>query len=486
MNMINQECHRVGVIDVGSNSVRLVVFDGIARSPAYFFNEKVLCGLGRGLAETGNLSPDGRVRALAAIKRFALLLEHMAVETVSTVATAAVREAADGPAFCAEVLESTGISLYVASGEEEARLSAQGVLLGWPDADGLVCDIGGASMELARLKSGLVGQRATSPLGPLKLADYKGDMDAHIRETIAKTMQSVEAPEGERLFLVGGSWRALARIDMARRDYPLHVLHEYQLTPEQMIETAEWAALQDPVELSEITDTSMARLMLVPLAAKVMHGLIDVLNPSSIAISSYGIREGMLYEAMSPAMRGLDPLIEACRFMETTNARFPGFGEALFYWLKDVFLDTDQRLILAACLLHDTTWRAHPDYRADMCFETVTRANMGGIDHKGRLFLAWALRSRYNSGKIEAGATLALLPEQAVDIARSLGLAMRLGAMIAGAQAIMLKDTKLTLDNGQLHLHLTGNARALGGEVLEKRFQNLAKAIGAEPFLEIA
>lgn len=485
MNMTKQECQRVGVIDVGSNSVRLVVFDGAARSPAYFFNEKVLCGLGKGLAQSGRLSPDGRVRALAAIKRFALLLEHMGVEKVSTVATAAVREAEDGPAFCAEVLAETGIGLYVASGEEEARLSAQGVLLGWPEADGLVCDIGGASMELARLKSGLVGQRATSPLGPLKLADFQGDMEMHIRKTVADTMQAVQAPEGERLFLVGGSWRAIARLDMARRDYPLHVLHEYQMTAKQMIETAAWAATQAPEALSELTDTSMARLNLVPLASKVMQGLIEVLKPTEIAISSYGIREGMLFEAMSPAMRGLDPLIESCRFMETTNARFPGFGDALFEWLQHLFLDIDPRLVRAACLLHDTTWRAHPDYRADMCFETVTRANMGAIDHEGRLFLAWAIRSRYNSGKGGEGDTLALLSDGKIESARCLGLAMRLGAMISGAQAVMLKNTELKTDGVVLRLVLRGSAKALTGEILEKRFQNLAKAMELVPELGV-
>ncbi len=485
MNMINQEYQRVGVIDVGSNSVRLVVFDGVARSPAYFFNEKVLCGLGIGLAQSGVLSPEGRARALAAIKRFALLLEHMDVEKVSTVATAAVREATDGPDFCAEVLAHTGIELYVASGEEEARLSAQGVLLGWPEADGIVCDIGGASMELAQLKSGLVGQRATSPLGPLKLADFKGDMEVHIRETVAATMQAVQAPEGQCMFLVGGSWRAIARLDMARRAYPLHVLHEYRMNAEQMTETAAWAAAQDPQTLSEITETSMARLKLVPLAAKVMQGLIEVLKPAEIAISSYGIREGMLFETMPPAMRGLDPLIESCRYMEATNARFPGFGDALFEWLKNLFLEEDPRLLRAACLLHDTTWRAHPDYRADMCFETVTRANLGAIDHEGRLFLAWAIRSRYDSGKGDISATLALLPAGKIKTARSLGLAMRLGAMISGAQAVMLQNTELAIDDGALRLTLSGNAKALMGEILEKRFQNLAKALELAPVLDL-
>ena len=95
---------RVGVLDVGSNSVRMVVFDGAARSPAYFYNEKVMCALGAGLRETGRLNPTGRARALAAIRRFAALAESMDAP-LTAVATAAVREAADGDEFSRDVLE---------------------------------------------------------------------------------------------------------------------------------------------------------------------------------------------------------------------------------------------------------------------------------------------------------------------------------------------------------------------------------------------
>ena len=160
---------RVGVVDVGSNSVRLVVFDGAARSPAFFYNEKIMASLGDGLAETGHLSVDGKARALSAIRRFKLLADSMGISPLTTVATAAIREAEDGPAFCTQIEAETGLRIWVIDGEEEARLSAQGVLLGWPGAHGLVCDIGGASMELAELREGRVGRRLTSQLGPLRL-----------------------------------------------------------------------------------------------------------------------------------------------------------------------------------------------------------------------------------------------------------------------------------------------------------------------------
>lgn len=481
---MNVESTRIGVVDVGSNSVRLVVFDGMSRSPAYFYNEKVMCGLGAGLAESGRLNPEGRVRALAALRRFAALNEGMGAGALTGAATAAVREASDGQEFVSQVQREIGIDLQVISGVEEAEYSAKGVLLGWPDACGLVCDIGGASMELARIEDGVIGTCGTSPLGPLKLKDCKGDVDALIAREVSSLLKIVNNKAGH-LFLVGGSWRALARLDMSRRRYPFKVLHEYRLSPAQALETIEWIKMQNAQELAAHTDTSKERLALVPMAARVMSALLETLKPEEIIISSYGLREGLLYDQMSPSTRGLDPLIEACRHVELTTARFPGFGRVLYEWLRPIYPDVvaaQRRLILAACLLHDTSWEAHPDYRAEMCFEAVTRANLGGIDHNGRLFLGLAILSRYkNSGVASLGEDLmALLSPAEIKDAVSLGKAMRLGAMISGAQVGLLDKAILQLADENLVLTLEGAADALSGEVVEKRLGSLARTMGLE------
>ena len=242
---------RVGVVDIGSNSVRLVVFDGAARSPAYFYNEKIMCALGAGMSETGRLNPEGRKRALAAMTRFQLLGDSMGTGPLTMVATAAVREAEDGPEFCEDVRKATGGKVWVIDGKEEARLSAQGVLLGWPGSYGLVCDIGGSSMELAEINGGHVGKRVTSSLGPLKLRDIKGGKTArkkHIEETLA-AMHAEMGPQNNRLFLVGGSWRAIAKIDMERRGYPLHVLHEYRMSAKSVRDTARYLEITNIEEL---------------------------------------------------------------------------------------------------------------------------------------------------------------------------------------------------------------------------------------------
>jgi len=483
---------RVGVIDVGSNSVRLVVFDGAARSPAYFYNEKIMCALGAGLSQTGHLNPEGRARAISAISRFAALAEGMGIPALTAVATAAVREASDGAAFREEVLAETGIKLWVIDGKEEARLSAQGVLLGWPGSYGLVCDIGGSSMELADLAEGRVGRRVTSALGPLKLREIKGGrkaVKAYVRETIARLHNEMGNTTGMRLFLVGGSWRAIARVDMERRDYSLTVLHEYRMTSRQISKTAEYIRKSDLQELRARCNISDSRMSLVPLASIVLKELMRTFKPKDVAISSYGIREGMLYEQMPRELRERDPLVEACRFVEAKDARLPGFGRILYDFVKPLFPRANwqrKRIIKAACLLHDVSWRAHPDYRAEVTFDNATRANLGGLKHYERVFLGLALMNRYSSKAANSrfDPLFAMLDESQIKEAEILGKAMRLGAMLWLTADEEPGTLKWKPKSRELTLALTEHARPLFGEVAETRLNALAGAIGAQPIVK--
>lgn len=477
---------RVGVVDVGSNSVRMVIFDGAARSPAYFYNEKVMAGLGQGLAQTGKLNPEGKRRALAALKRFALLARGMQLPPLTCVATAAVREAEDGPEFQKLVERETGLKLWVIDGQEEARLSAQGVLLGWPEAEGLVCDIGGNSMELAEVAGGRVGRRVSSPLGPFRLQQVAGGkkgLAAYIRDTVEALADTIGRGH-ERIYLVGGSWRAFARLDMERRQYPLTVLHEYRMGPQSVLQTAHWIAESDMATLRARTGTSAARMELVPLAAQVLRQLVLSFHPKEIDVSSYGIREGLLYEQMPDRLRMRDPLIEACRHAERTMARMPGFGKKLYQFILPLFANAPegrQRLVKAACLLHDTTWRAHPDYRAEVCFDNATRANLGGLSHPERVFLGVALLHRYKNSRTGSRMEplFALLDAHQLRDAEVIGKAMRFGAMFAvkspeEAGELVWKPQKKVLE-----LRLRKDAEPLFGEVAAARFRALVEALGA-------
>ncbi|WP_238366998.1 Ppx/GppA family phosphatase [Mesobacterium pallidum] len=478
---------RVGVLDVGSNSVRMVVFDGAARSPAYFFNEKVMAALGAGLGETGRLNPEGRVRALSAIHRFQTIAEGLGIAPLSAVATAAVRDAEDGQEFRDEVLAKTGLHLHVIDGEEEARLSAQGVLLGWPEARGLVCDIGGSSMELAEIGNGEVGRRVTSGLGPLKLKAIPGGKKArakYIRDVIEGLQARIE-PKYDRLFLVGGSWRAIARIDMERRGYPLHVQHEYRMSVKACRETIKFIQKNDLEELRLRCSISTARMSLVPLASEVLRVLVGHFSPKEIAVSSYGIREGLLFEKMPQDLRDRDPLIEACRFAEQKDARVPGFGRVLYRFIEPLFRHARperKRIIQAACLLHDVSWRAHPDYRAEVTFDNATRANLGGLKHSERVYLGLSLLHRYRNSRDGSpyAELFRLLDPADVHQAEVVGKAMRFGAMMWLTDHAAPGELRWRPKKKVLELELAERAAPLFGEVALARFQSLAKALGAE------
>jgi exopolyphosphatase/guanosine-5'-triphosphate,3'-diphosphate pyrophosphatase len=477
---------RVGIVDVGSNSVRFVVFDGAARSPAYFYNEKVMAGLGEGMAKSGRLNPAGRDRALAALRRFAILARGMEIDPLTCVATAAVREAAAGPEFQARVEAETGLHLNVIDGEEEARLSAQGVLLGWPEAEGLVCDIGGNSMELAEVSGGAIGRRVTSPLGPFRLREVKGGdkaLGAHIQRIIEGLAREV-GTHHQRIYLVGGSWRAFARIDMERRGYPLTVLHEYRMSQVDVQATTNFIARHTVAELRAMTGIGQERMALIHLAAPVLSRLATAFDPSEIDISSYGIREGLLYEQMPDRLRRRDPLIEACRYAERTMARMPGFGKKLYAFLLPIFADAPPellRLVKAACLLHDTTWRAHPDYRAEVCFDNATRANLGGLSHPERVFLGLSLLHRYKNSRegSRLAPLFALLTGEQIEAAEVLGKAMRFGAMFSIGSPEEAGTLGWDATGRTLTLDLTPEGQGLFGEVAAARFQSLATSLRA-------
>ncbi|HHC29510.1 MAG TPA: Ppx/GppA family phosphatase, partial [Rhodobacterales bacterium] len=447
--------------------------------------------LGAGINETGRLNPEGRRRALAEIKRFKLLAEGMGLPPLSAVATAAVRDAEDGPDFRAEVERETGIKLYVIDGREEARLSAQGVLLGWPGASGLMCDIGGSSMELAEISEGSVGRRVTSGLGPLKLAGIKGGKKA-LRAHIKQVMQDLAAEMGtdhKRIYLVGGSWRAIAKLDMLRRGYPLWVLHEYRMTPSGLKKTLDWIAKTDLDAARRQTSTSSARMALVPVAALVLKRLIQTFHPKEIAISAYGIREGLLYEQMPEKLRGRDPLIEAARFYEAKDARLPGAGKGLFAFLYPLFRNENasrRRIIRAACLLHDVSWRAHPDYRHEVTFEAATRANLGGMTHEERVFLGVALLHRYKSNRDECrfADVFSILSDKDLAKAEVLGKAMRFGAMFTIDKPHEKASLRWRPKKRELHLSIKPEAADLFGEAAEARFAALAQALDANTVIK--
>ena len=483
------EPDKTAVIDVGSNSVRLVVYFGAKRAPLQFFNEKVVCGLGRGLAESGILNPEGRVRALSAIQRFVGIAERMGVKTIHSVATAAVRDAKDGANFCDEVFLETNLRLRVVTGAQEATLSAQGVFFCRPDAEGLVCDVGGSSVELAKIGAGMVDMAQTSELGPLHLQRFEADKTALNKEIKKQlTLLTKSFKSQETLYLIGGTIRSFASLDIARKNYPLSVVNEYTLKIDAFRDLLNWIVTAQDEDIMSFGAVSSDRLKYFPLVAQVMLGLLDKIKPKRIVFSSFGIREGVLYDNMPARFQRRDPLIAACQFFEASDARFAEFGTTLYAWVLPLFgtvSEQRKRLIWAACLLHDVTWKVHPDYRAEISFGYPTRANLVGLDHQERIFLAVALIHRYrnkpNVDKLEE--LNVLLSDEDKAQAEVLGRAMRLGAMLGGPDVSHMGRLKIA--GSKIELLIDKQSEGLMGEMVERRLGSLAKIMDKVALLRV-
>lgn len=476
---------RSGVIDIGSNSIRLVVFDGGSRAPFPVFNEKLLCGLGRTLPETGRLNPEGVIHALDSLERFALLAAGMQVDPLMVVATAAVREASDGPAFVAEVERRTGLTVQVISGEEEARLSALGVLSGTPGAEGLTGDLGGGSLELVTLSDGALGERATLPLGPFRLqgqglSSKPGALAKRI-DQILDTLPWLAAGRGQVFYPVGGNWRALAKLHLEHIQHPLHIIHHYQVPAPALRDFAGLIARQSRSSLDKISAGSRRRNDTLPLAALVMERVLRRIEPAMVVFSAYGLREGLLFSHLGADALREDPLLAGCRELAARLGRF-GIAAALVSWTQDLFNSEtaeEGRLRQAACLLSDLGWVEHPDYRAEHAALRILRLPLVGIDHPGRAFLALSVYLRYG-GRLEDPAVAtarALLPAAGVQRAQVLGLTLRLAHTLAGGTPTLLAASRLRQERNRLILGLPPAHAHLMGDTPLRRLETLARLL---------
>ena len=479
----------VAAIDIGSNSVRLVLYRLEGRAIWTVFNEKVLAGLGRDLASTGRLSVEGAAQALTALKRFAAVIEGVRPAHTFVAATAAVREAEDGQAFCDTVAAETGLKIRILSGEEEARYAALGVLAGIPDADGVAADLGGSSLELVRLGGGKVERGVTLPLGPFALVDPKGFDVERQRIAIAKRLKPAADFSADTLYAVGGAWRTLAQVHMDVSGYPLHIVHQYRLSAADARDTARLIARQSKASLEKWPGLSKKRAETLPHAALVLEGLIERLGLKSIVLSAWGVREGLLYEALDAETAAADPLLAGSSALGARQGISPTLPAALLGWIEPVLAALppsfsrarDAVLADAACRLSDLGARLHPDHRVELAFDQVLRAPVPGQTHAERAWLACAVNARYGGAVAtpEAATVSRLLTEEQRQGARAVGIAIRLACDLSGRSPQLLVNARAIVKDGQLLLAAAdGYADVLLGEQTRRRGKALAEAMG--------
>ena len=467
----------VAVVDIGSNSVRLVVYSGRQRAPSPIFNEKVMAGLGAGLRNDGDMSDESERKALSALCRYKLLLRHMGVKEAQVVATAAVRDADNADDFV-DAVKKIGLPCDVISAEDEARFSGLGVLSAFPGAEGIVGDLGGGSLELIEIGGSETGRNISLPLGVLRVERGKsGEQKA--REMLRRGLKDAGLSKAGRdrpFFMVGGSWRALAKLDMVATDFPLPATHFYRMKP------------QRAAELRRMIDKggdwmeaiSGARLAAAPIAAMLLEQIVEELRPSGLVVSAFGLREGLLFSQLDQRGRMLDPLIEAARDAGGGEHRFGEHGDELHEWIAPLFDDPPalKRLNLAACLLADVAWQAAPMFRADRGVEMALHGDWTAVDAAGRVMMAQALTSNFGRDRLPDDRLDELCRADDLHRAHCWGLAMRLGQRISGGVAAVLGRTSLKLSRTSVTLCVPHREEALAGDAVRRRLQRLAEEMG--------
>jgi len=479
------------VIDIGSNSVRLVIYDGPRRAPFPICNEKALCGLGRDMSADGRLNPRAVDSALATLARFKCLLKEHGDPQTEAVATAAVREASDGPKFIKRV-RALGLDVAVVGGREEASLAAFGVASYEPNATGLVGDMGGGSLELVTLDRGKAGEAVSLSIGPLRLMQTaKADLKAAAKE-IDKSLAGVswiKSGKRDTLFAVGGAWRSIARFQMQLRRHPLPVLHHYEMSARQAIEACDLIARQSRSSLEGTPGISTKRVDTLPFAALVMRGLIEAAAIAKVSISAGGLREGVLFRSLPPETRAFDPLIAGATFLAERMSPVEGTGAAYVDLIDGLFADEkpeQRRIRIATCLLADIGAFFHPDLRAEHAFDTALRAPFYAVTHAERAAIALSLYCRHEGVGAPEGAegVIALLTETERKRAAEIGLALRFSASVAPKAPNAIRRCALTKDRNRLVFSAPGDLRPLIDESPRKRLDALAGALGLTPVIE--
>ncbi|HMT40029.1 Ppx/GppA phosphatase family protein [Sphingorhabdus sp.] len=464
------------VIDIGSNAIRLVVYGGPARAPMPIYNEKARVALGESVAKSGGITPETMEQAIAALQRFDALTIAMNVGERHVVATEATRQAKNGGEFLLRAAKA-GVPIDLITGEEEARASALGVVCDMPWATGYVADQGGGSLELAKVENGEPQQPLSMPFGTIPLSKSPECSPKSIAHDIEERIEETDGFEIRKnlpLHLVGGAWRTLAQLHMHATGYPLTILSNYSMPLDAGKTLAELVANRSAMEQSGVV--SNARLPFMSTAYSTMEALIRVFEPSEIIVSVYGLREGLLFDRLSSEQRNEDPLIAAARHEGARLSRFAYHGDRIANWIAPIFMHDPQplhRLRKAVCLLADSAWNSHPEYRAEHAAELALEGNWPGVTASDRAVMAAGLYASYGGKKTRPPLLSLLATDDLLDRATLWGLAVRLAQRLDGGTGIGLEGVALMQESKNLNLQFEPEFAHLDSPTVRRRLKQL-------------
>lgn len=475
----------IGIIDIGSNSVRMVVYHALKRVPLPVFTEKYMCALGRGLARTGRLNPEGVKTAKIAMARFVLMAERLELSSLDILATAAVRDAEDGKKFVSELQKEFSIDIKIISGEREAELAAKGIVASINEPLGISADLGGGSMELASIERSQIGLTTTLKLGTLRLLDASEGKPKAMEDIIKRELKAVPWLKNAHpncLYGIGGGFRTLAKVHMRKTQYPLNIVHEYVMSRRAISQLIDKLVDMKPDEIAKLPGVSQKRATTMIPTALVLQELLDLSGTPEVMFSVSGIREGFFYDLLGTKLQQEDALTASAADLAALIGRGGKYAQELYDWMQPMFANEPigwRRLRFALCTLSELAWAIDPNFRAEWAYHRIIQSSLKGLDHKERLMLALALYHRYQTKWRSEKDEMKLLDDRERLWARCVGLSANLAFQLSGGKAGNLHHADIKLADGRVQLSLDKEASPLRTETVEKRLDGLGEAFKA-------
>ena len=463
----------IGVIDIGSNSIRMVIYRRYGRYPLPLFNERVTVKLGEGLDQNEMLSPDKIALALSALRRFSHIMNAMSLERTIVVATAAVRRAKNAAVFTTPAEEIIGVPITVLSAQDEARLVTLGLTANMPHVSCLVADLGGGSLELVLVKEGQV-QKSTS----LNMGHLSTRTESEIG-TLLCAVDWLGDVAGATLYGIGGSFRALGSAYVKRSNYPLFLLHRLELNVPTVLDILTSLQGDEP----DLQGIPAGRRDSIGMAADIMAALIRRSGVSQLAISGTSIRDGLVADMDTGFSPKKDPLLSACKEIANHSQRFDGLNDVLIDCLSPIasLLDIPdpQRLLKAACLLSDISWNEPSELRGALATDRILALPIFSLSHKERAWLAKVVYHRY-IGMKENKPTLPvfnrLLTPAESKGALALGVGLRFALIYCAGIPDYLSAIQFKVTDEAIYYDVAAHGLPLFDEHSERRLRVFAKA----------
>jgi len=484
------QSQHIALIDIGSNSVRLVVYRDYSHYPFPVLNERVTCKLGQGLDETRMLNSERMDSTLEVLGRFAHLLKAINPSFVYVAATAAVRRATNGAEFAHHAEQILGYQVHVLPAEEEARLISLGITRFEGKISGIVADLGGGSIEIVHVDKGKSVNMISLNIGHLT-----SRKPSEIKRAI-KEIGWLKQAKGLPLYGIGGSFRAIGSAYISRQNYPLPLLHGLEIDKDDVLDILS-SLISSPADM---TGVPVSRQTTILPAAVIIKHLVKASGISELIVSGTSIRDGLMADIFPQTYNHGDPLLLACGDLARESQRADGLSEALAALLapiaavfKHAKLGTIRgshkqfmRMVEAACLLSDICWNEPSDLRGQLACSRILALPVFSLTHIQRAWLAKAVYHRYVGTKPNKAQPIlsdTLLARRERFSAKVVGLGMRFGQNFCGGVPEYLSELSVRVEANKLICSVPEKRALLMDMPSQRRFAIFAESCRLKPVI---